>query len=251
MSLAADKIAVRDYLRLKGAVVEGPALLLSGSDPQALMDAKLPKRFVLKTAYGSGQNHIEDGDTVTPRAELAQKARLWTQNDHWRNTGEFHYRSIPKRWLVEEFLPGHEQKLEYKVFCMNGTPAFISVITERTATGFKRVLYDVNWNRLSFGTRGVEGDARPVPRPDDLDLILDEARRLSEDFLHVRVDFLKFDGRLLFSELTFASLAARVPYEPREVNAELGALMNLDAARDMLVRGRQVAAQLDWQPAAA
>ena len=45
--------------------------------------------------------------------------------------------------------------------------------------------------------------------------MLAEARRLSEDFLHVRVDFLKFDGRLYFSELTFANLAARQPFMPR------------------------------------
>lgn len=250
MSLAADKIAVRDYLRFKRAVVYVPEVLASGDDPSDLLGLDLPERFVLKSSYGSGQNHIEDGRAPTPRAELARKATVWSEYDQWRSTGEFHYRAIPKRWLVEEFVPATQQKLEYKVFCMQGEPVFILVITERTAAGYKRALYDVNWRRLTFAARGLVDDSRPVPRPDDLALVLDEARRLSEDFLHVRVDFLKFDGRLVFSELTFASLAARVPYEPVGINSELGALMDLAQAPDRLARGRRIAAELDWRPAA-
>lgn len=246
MSLAADKISVRDYLRLKGAAIEVPQVLAMGSDPADLLTADLPDRFVLKSAYGSGQNHIEDGSLRTPRAELARKAAVWAGYDQWRSTGEFHYRPIPKRWLVEEYVPASGQKLEYKVFCMQGEPILISVITERTATGIKRVLHDVNWNRLGYATRGIMNDSREVPRPDDLDFILDEARRLSADFLHVRVDFLKFGGRLVFSELTFASLAARIPYEPIGVNVELGALMDLRQAPERLARGRRIAAELGW-----
>ena len=96
----------------------------------------------------------------------------------------------PERWLVEEYVSATTgQKPEYKVFCMMGEPVFILVITERSASGIKRVPYDLNWKRTAFAARGVVNDPREVPRPDNLDLILDEARRLSEDFLHVRVEF--------------------------------------------------------------
>ena len=171
MTIAADKIAVRDYLRLKGAVVQPPALIASGGDPAALEVAELPERFALKTAFGSGQNHLQAGDGALPRRELVSKATAWMQWDQWRHTGELHYRGVPKRWLVEELVPAAREKLEFKFFCMQGEPVFVSVITERSAGGYRRAVFDLNWNRLEIHTPGVVADPRPVPRPPDLDLM--------------------------------------------------------------------------------
>ena len=80
--------------------------------------------------------------------------------------------------------------------------------------------------------------------------MLEEARRLSEDFLHVRVDFLRCDGRLVFSELTFAGGAARNPFDPLPLNLMLGEMMDLSRAPELLARGRGIAAELGW-PAAS
>ena len=80
--------------------------------------------------------------------------------------------------------------------------------------------------------------------------MLAEARRLSEDFLHVRVDFLRFDGRLVFSELTFANLAAGVPFAPKWMNRELGSMMDLRRAPGYLERGHRIAEHLRWRSAA-
>lgn len=74
--------------------------------------------------------------------------------------------------------------------------------------------------------------------------------RRKRDFMHVRVDFLQFGDRLVFSELTFADSAARVPFEPLERNVELGARMDLSRAPEYLVRGQMIATKLDWKPAA-
>jgi hypothetical protein len=250
MSLAADKIAVRDYLRLKGAVVQPPALIACGSDPAALEFAELPERFALKAAFGSGQNHLQTPENALSRRELVAKAAAWMQWDQWRHTGELHYRGVPKRWLVEELMPAARERLEFKFFCMQGEPVFVTVITERSAAGYRRAVFDLDWNRLDIRIPGVAADSRPLARPPDLHLMIAEARRLSEDFLHVRVDFLKFDGRLVFSELTFANLAAAVPFAPVWMNRELGALMDLRRAPAHLERGHRIAAHLRWRSAA-
>jgi hypothetical protein len=260
MTLAADKIAVRDYLALKGARISAPVLFAQGSDPRELGEFVPPSRFVLKSSYGSGQCHIETGTPRAaqvpdksrsgPAADLIATASRWTEWDQWRATGEFHYRPIPKRWLIEEYIPAVHHRLEYKIFCLHGEPVFIAVITERERggrrglAGIRHVLFDPDWIRLDLGMRGVEEDPNPVPRPPELDLLLSEARLLSEDFMHVRVDFLAFDGRLAFSELTFASMAARVPFQPPERNVELGARMDLSRAAEYLARGRAVADKL-------
>lgn len=124
------------------------------------------------------------------------------------------------------------------------------MITERRrggrpgAAGIRQVLLDPDWNRLDLRMRGVEEDPGPVARPPELDLLLAEARRLSEDFMHVRVDYLLFDDRIAFSELTFANLAARIPFEPAEWNLALGRRMDLTRAGEYLARGREIAAAL-------
>lgn len=251
MSYAADKIAVREYLRRKGSAIEPPRLIAQGEDAAELATVDLPETFVLKSSFGSGQNHIEKAGMRTPRAELIAKVLSWAEYDQWRQTGEFHYRNVRKRWLVEEYLDARQKMYEYKVFCIMGEPIFIAVITERNVDGMpglagvRHALFDLDWNRVDFGMRGVKDDLRPVPPPPDLELVVSEARRLAEDFMHVRVDILCCDGRLAFSELTFASMAARVPFEPLAMNVRLGALMDLDRAPEYLSVGRRAVAALE------
>ena len=104
MTLAADKVGVRDYLRLKGAEIEAPELFAVGTSPADLDRVDLPHRFALKCAASSGQNHFEDGVRPTPREELLSKLGRWGEKDYWRHAGELHYRGMEKRWLVEELL---------------------------------------------------------------------------------------------------------------------------------------------------
>lgn len=246
MSLAADKVAVRDYLRYAGTTIAAPDLVAVGNSPEEFLRTPLPRRFVLKSTHGSAQLHIEDGAGRACRARLATMIGEWNRCDWWRQCGELHYRGIPKRWMVEEYVPARQEKLEYKIFCFMGEPRFITVITERDGTNFRRVTMDLDWNRVSFTTRGFAPDPRTVAPPPELDTILAEARRLAQPFLHVRVDFLKFDGRLVFSELTFAAMGALVPFEPIEANREIGALMDLSQSENRLAQGRRIARRLGW-----
>lgn len=246
MSLVADKVAVRDYLRHAGATIAAPDLIAVGDSPEEFSRTPLPRRFVLKSTHGSAQLHIEDGAGRAGRAALAGMIREWNLCDWWRQCGELHYRGIRKRWLAEEYIPARREKLEYKIFCFMGEPRFITVITEREGSCFKRVTMDLDWKRVSFSSRGHAPDPRSFPPPPDLDIMLAEARRLADPFLHVRVDFLKFDGRLVFSELTFAAMGALIPFEPLEANVEIGALMDLSQADSRLDTGRRIARRLGW-----
>jgi hypothetical protein len=257
ISLAADKLEVRDYLRWKGAKIEPPRLLASGSDPAELERVDLPDRFVLKTTFASGQNQIvaEGGEDI-PRAMLVEIVQRWMRYDFWRKNGELHYRDIPKRWLVEEYVPATSEKIEYKAVCFHGEPIFFLVITERDyggargRAGIRHAFYDPDWRRVDLGVEGIPDDPRPIPRPPELPLLISEARRLSADFMHVRVDFLKFDGRLTFSELTFSSNGARLPYTPAAMNETIGAMMDLARAPAYLELGRRTVRAMQQRLAA-
>jgi TupA-like ATPgrasp len=257
IGLCADKVGVREFLDWRGARIPAPRLLAVGEVPEELARIDLPERFVLKAAFGSGLNHVvAEGGRSLPRERLVARVRRWMAYDHWRKNGELHYRDIPKRWLVEEYLPTTREEVEYKCVCIHGEPVFFIVVTERDhggkpgRAGIRHAFYDPDWRRLAVGVSGITDDPAPVPRPPELPLMLGEARRLAADFMHVRVDFLKFDGRLALSELTFSSNGARLPYTPAPVNAAIGAVMDLDQAPAYLRHGRQVMTDLARRAAA-
>jgi hypothetical protein len=250
MSLVADKIAVRDYIRYREGRIQAPRLIAQGWTAQKFAGISLPAQYVLKSSFGSGQNFIERGNKPTPRPEIVCKLNRWMSYDQWRSTGEFHYRSVPKRWLVEEYVPSPPGgQVEYKIFCMMGEPVFILAVKGRTASGYRRNLYWPDWTPTDFHWKGHPVDPEPVPRPERLDEMLDESRRYAADFLSVRVDFFESTGgRLDFSELTFASAAARVPFTPEEANVRLGDMIDLSRADEFLERGTRIAAELGWPP---
>lgn len=112
---------------------------------------------------------------------------------------------------------------DYKFFCFNGEPKFyiyqtrliISLLFEyRLDEGWiwKKWLWAPNWY---------------TPKPDNLDEMLDVARKLSIGKAHVRVDLYNVDSHIYFGELTFYTGAGFIPFEPKEYDYVLGEMLNL------------------------
>jgi hypothetical protein len=241
MQIAADKIAVRDYLTYKNAQIAAPELLAVGATPESLLAADLPDRYVLKSASGWAQNRFVDDPTPEARRALASTLAEWELWDHWRYLGELHYRGIPKRWLAEEVIGAPQRINEYKFYCLMGEPQFSMYMTDRTDTGIRCSLFDTKWRPTPFHWTGHPASAeRPERVPAAFEKMLAEARRLSEDFMHVRVDFLEIDGRVYFSELTFSGGGARNPFLPRMQNEVFGEMMDLSRASEYCDRGRAI-----------
>jgi hypothetical protein len=248
LPLVSDKIAVRDYIALKGAQIAPPRLLATGWSPDDILRIDLPERFVLKASNSCGANHFHLGPEAPDRQALRQKLRLWRDNGYWRKFGELFYRDIPWRFLVEEFLPSDQRQREYKIMCFHGEPVYLTTITARGPHGVAGSVHLPDWSPAGFGTRGLLPSPTPVPRPEALDQILDEARRLSADLLHVRVDFLHYDDRLVFSELTLSMNAMRAPIYPPEKDLWVGSLIDLSRAAEYAERGQAIAWHLGWPP---
>ena len=247
MSLAADKFGVRRYLAYKGARFAPPEMLGVLNAPEELFCATLPARFALKSTASSGQNHFEDGSRIPPRAELVGLLQRWSNLDYWRHAGEMHYRGLQKRWLVEELVAPTDQIVEYKFYCLHGEPVFVLVIRGRVGAKYDCALFDLDWKLVDFHWRGYTPTAANAERPRQFAALVDEARLLSEDFLHVRVDLMECGGRTFFSELTFSGGAARNPFMPLVKNVELGDRLDLASAPGYIGRGERIARELSFR----
>lgn len=240
MTIAADKAAVRDYLRLKGAEIQAPELYGIFETGEELAAARLPQRYVLKSTFGCGTHHFIDEAEPVRRRALASQLRRLGEWDHWRILGELHYRGIPKRWLAEEDVGPGESIREFKFYCLHGQPLFVLYISERSPGRFRHALFDLNWGPVDFHWNGHPETAERPPRPADFERMVAEAKRLSEDFLHVRVDFLQQGKKTYFSELTFSGGGARNPFVPYFHNEVLGEMLDLSHADAYLERGRRI-----------
>jgi hypothetical protein len=251
MGIASDKVAVRDYLAFKGSEILPPDMFASGASASDLLAADLPSSFVLKSTAGWAQNIFVDEANPIPRRSLAMSVEEWRVWDHWRFLGEMHYRGIPKRWLAEQIIGSVPLIREFKFYCILGEPVFVLYIADRTETKFNCAILDMDWRQTDFHWADHPATIRQPPRPAAFEQLVAEARRLSEDFLHVRVDFMECEGRIYFSELTFSGGGARNPFLPVLQNEALGERLDLSRAPELLARGTEIVSMLRQESVAA
>lgn len=252
MTLCADKVGVRSYLAYKGSEIRAPELYGIFASREEMMQSELPDRYILKASFGWSQNYFVDEAVLPQRQRLAASLAEWSEWDHWRVLGELHYRDIEKRWFAEEILGPVPKIREFKFYCIHGQPIFVLCITDRVNGRFRHALYDTNWRPVDFHWNGHPSSiAGATERPAAFEQMVAEAKRLSEDFMHVRVDFMECEGRVVFSELTFSGGGARNPFVPVFKNELLGEMMDLRRSAEYLERGKAVTSSLRLAPAAA
>ena len=83
----------------------------------------------------------------------------------------------------------------------------------------------MNWNRIEAHIGGKPN--ADVPKPKHFDEMVDVARKLSDGFPFVRVDFYETSKQIYVGEMTLYPSGGLLKYEPREFNKKLGDLFEL------------------------
>lgn len=188
---------------------------------------ELPDKFVLKANHGCGYNLVVKDKSNLNRKEAKEKFDRWLTTNFAYVNFELHYKDIQPLIIAEEYIENKDEDLyDYKVWCFHGEPKYIMYLANRK-NGLKMVFYDTEWNRMPF-TYSVEVYEEEVPKPDNLEELLDISRKLSKDFKHVRVDFYRLnDGSYKFGEMTFSSAAGKAIWQPEEYDRILGDMLEL------------------------
>lgn len=222
LCLWADKFGVRDYVAAK----VGPAVLAElyhvTTDPCDIPFDKLPRKYVVKPSHGSGWIQIvNDGKTVN-KQELIERCKRWLTLNYFDVTGEWVYKNIKPRILIEEFLDSGDGNPpnDFKCFVFGGKVQAIQVDVDRH-TKHKRNLYDTKWDRIPC--RFVYDNCEDViPRPASLETMIRYAEILSDKVDFVRVDLYEVHGRVYFGELTNTPENGFGKFEPSSWDATLG-----------------------------
>ncbi len=229
----ADKRLVRYYVEqigLKDTLVDLYDIWYSADDIN--LD-KLPDTFIIKANNGDGKGTnkiIRKADLVGEKlSELKATVAEWLSR---KNIGALHaepqYKEMKPCVVVEEVLPldGGNSLTDYKLWCFNGKCYYIWVCSDRSKDGSSAhvMTYDLEWNAHPefsvFNSDYLQGDV--MPKPKNLDRMVEVAEKLSKGFPELRVDLYNVNGKIYFGELTFTSQGGFMDFYTPEFLKELG-----------------------------
>ena len=218
MPLCADKIRVREYVAEKIGAEHLIPLRATADSWSGILPALRAGPGVLKCSHDSGTTTLfgDLDDTQIRKLERRYAGRL--AREYGVGKGEWHYRGIEPRFVVEERLPGatpHVGPADIKVHCVKGRPALVHIIDSRQS----------NSRQAFFSPQGEQLSLRVKPHRETITgydfgpvraTIFPLATKLAEPFRYVRVDFYLIGNTPYFGELTFFEEAGLFTNRPEE-----------------------------------
>lgn len=193
---------------------------------------KLPNQFVLKCSHDSGGIVIcTDKNKLDKKAAL-KKLRKGLKSNYYYRSREWPYKSVKSRIIAEKYMCDSdnvlkvEQLRDYKIFCFNGEPKFIEVDYDRYVK-HKLNVYDLEWNFMDFYMTSPNDKNVKIPKPKQLDKMLEFARKLSSGTTFLRVDLYSIGDDIYFGELTLHPGSGMIDFHPKEFDQKLGNMLKL------------------------
>lgn len=188
----------------------------------------LPDKFVLKCNHNSDVTICTDKSTLDVE-KVKKKLNEQLKRDYYLSKREWPYKNVPRKIICEKFMENHDgsEPLEYKVFCFNGVPKYILVISGRFHTEEPTMdTYNIMWEHTDLINGGpLAGDV--YPKPECFDELCRLSESLSSNTHFLRVDYNYWNNKLYFGELTFFDSAGFEKYKPEKWDYILGDLIEL------------------------
>lgn len=216
-TMCADKYRMREYVEQRGLGDHLPKLYGHWDNPEEIDFETLPNEFVLKSNNGCGTVKIVHDKTTLDIPATKKLMKSWLKPYGYVG-GQTHYLRIKPCIIAEELL--HQDKeekifspnslVDYKMWCINGEPESIWVAYNRhDVFHVNMALFDTSWNPIPQYLRNTNQEIHNpndiIPRPTCLDEMFDIARKLSDPFPELRLDFYVIDGKPYIGEMTFTA----------------------------------------------
>lgn len=277
LTVFADKLEAREYACRRVGAEFVPTTLAVSDSAVELPWADLPDEMAVKVTHGSGGCVISSWQGSEPGVTVpgASLANAWTRASvkppaldptaaaafldmhldlsYFWTHGEWGYRDVRPKVLVEEYLPGvgGRPPVDYRMYCFGGRCEVVLVITGNVVrpSGVDiRYLSDFfsrDWTHLE-GSREESAPHPETPsRPDDLEAMLAISDTLSEGNDFLRVDLIRSEGRILVGELTNYPNAGGLRANPPSFERWLGSHWKLPSDYSTLPQGTYPLPPLD------
>ena len=191
----------------------------------------LPEKFVIKCTHDSGGVVIcknkKQFDIVAARKKINKSLR----KNYYYSCREWPYKNIKPRIIIEQLIEvnglSNEDLMDYKFMCFNGKVECSFVCTNRySKEGLNVTFFDKEWQRMPF-ERHYPADENNINKPENYELMIQLAEKLSMDIPFVRVDFYEVNGKIYFGELTFFPGSGMEEFTPEEWDYKLGLMLKL------------------------
>lgn len=224
-----NKFECRPYVAERIGEVHLPKLHGAYDRPEEIDWDALPSKFVIKASHAAAMVIICKDKSQLDRDEATRKLRYWQsiESPCFTRFKEWAYGGGSRKIIVEEFLENEagECPEDFKIFCFNGEPKFIQVDIGRFGD-HNRKYYDLDWVQMPFDWK-IKSEDTPYPRPEQIEQMLEIARKLSEGLPFARIDLYEIKGHVYFGEITLYPGAGYGHYVPERYDAVIGELLEL------------------------
>ena len=224
-TIMVDKYRVREFIANRIGEQYLIPLLGVWDFPNEIDFSSLPNRFAIKCNHNSGLGMCICTDKSKLDIKQVRKGlERGLKQDYYLTGREWPYKEVPRKIIAEQFLQSDEGGLtDYKIHCFNGEPKFILVCQNRfTESGLTEDFYTPEWEHMEVKRPKIPNAKSPIPKPAEIEEILELAKILSKDIPFLRVDFYIVKGKIYFSELTFYPASGFEGYDPPEWDETFG-----------------------------
>ncbi|WP_018994113.1 ATP-grasp fold amidoligase family protein [Thioalkalivibrio sp. ALgr1] len=211
--IVSDKLACKEWVAARVPELSIASVLWKGTDPRDIPDTLLRRHAVFKANHGSGTNHlIHQGHY--DRRHVEQLGSRWMSQAHGRRHHEWGYFGITRQLFLEEMIaPDTGGPDELKIYTFGSRVVRLIHISGRFQDMRANVWnFDQSGEPIRSEERAAVAPPSPTqPLPPSIDEALAIARKLGQEFDHVRVDLLWDGERLWFGELTLYNQAGHFP----------------------------------------
>ena len=212
-----DKYEVRKYIEslgLKDILTECYGVWDRAED---IDFDSLPEKFVVKCTHDCGSTVIVRNKSKMDRKKVVDFLQKHLDKRYGYESCEPHYTAIVPRVIAESLIEmdnteqfSSETTVDHKIRCIDGKACYDMVCYDRSlesgSGGSKTVydLYDIHtWTPMREFLADPGVTYKDVPRPENLEKMIETAEKISQGFPQVRVDLYNVHGRIYFGEMTF------------------------------------------------
>ena len=189
---------------------------------------ELPNKFVIKCTHDSGGVVICKDKNALDFNKAKKKINKCLKKNYFYEGREWPYKNVKPRIIIEEYMENQDKSelQDYKIMCFNGKAKCSFVCSERNTNGLKVDFFDLDWNKMPFERHYPNSDKK-IKKPQNYDLMIKLAEKLSKNIPFVRVDFYEINGKVYFGELTFYPGSGMEEFTPEKWDFELGSWLTL------------------------